>query len=201
MRIHKTLVKVGLLIALGATLGAEQRGTVILAPPLPSGLSPRLSFAAPWRPAGSGYTRVVGSVIDSRQVPVAKIKVGLRNIGTGEVMAELVSDANGEYSFLEVEPGTYFVEAVAMIIDGRYIVVLSNAGAVGRSETLQTTVQLQGRWDLARQAVVVPRIAFNFVGLSAATTMAGATMAAATTESITPTAPGVQLSPSQTSVK
>ncbi|MDO8678936.1 MAG: hypothetical protein Q7R30_10290 [Acidobacteriota bacterium] len=113
-------------------------------------------------------------------------------------MAELESNANGEYSFLEVEPGTYVVE---MFIDGRYIVALSNAGAVSRNETLQTSVQLQGRWDLATQTVVVPQNAFDFVGLSAATTMAGATMTAATTESITPTAPGVQLSPSQTSVK
>ena len=39
MRINKTLVRVGLLIALGATAKAEQRGSVSLAPPPPSGVA------------------------------------------------------------------------------------------------------------------------------------------------------------------
>jgi len=193
MRLNKTLLSVGLLLALGATPEAGQRGAVTLTVPPPSGLSPGLTFTAPWRPAGSGGTRIVGAVIDIGQVPVAKVKVRLRNFVTGEVVAEVESNANGEYSFLEVEPGTYVVE---MFIDGRYIVSVSNVGAVGRNQTLQTVVQLAGRWDLARQTVVTPENAFNFVGVSAATTMAAATMSAAVTENITPSAQGVPVSSS-----
>ena len=193
MQYPKIALGVGLMLTFVAALGAEQRGTATLAPPPPTGLSPGLSFAASWRPAGSEGTKVVGSVIDSRQTPVAKVKVRLRNISTGEVMAEVESNENGEYAFPEVEPGTYLVE---MFIDGRYVVALSNAGSVARNETLQTVVQLAGRWDSATQAVITPQNAFNFVGLSATTTMAAATMTAAMTERIAPSQQGVSVSTS-----
>lgn len=198
MRNYKALIGVGLIIVFGATVGAEQRGQVILVAPPPSGLSPGLKFTAPWRPAGSDGTRIIGSVIDVRQMPVAKVKVRLRNITTGEVMAESESSASGEYSFPEVEPGTYVVE---MFVDNRYIVALSNAGSIGRNETMQMVVQLAGRWDTVTQTVVAPQNAVNFVGLSAATTMAASTMTAAVTENIPPTEAGVPTSSTQTSVK
>ena len=54
------------------------------------------------------------------------------------------SDDQGEYAFAIVEPGTYVVEMV--MVDG-FIIALSNAGALARYETLQTVVQLPGRWD------------------------------------------------------
>lgn len=182
----------GCVIMVGVTAAAEQRGSASLVPPPPSGISSGLTFAAPWRPDGSGGTQIVGTVIDIRQVPVAKVKVRLRNILTGEIVAESESNGNGEYSFPEVEPGTYVVE---MFIDNRYIVALSNAGSIARNEIMQTVVMLPGRWDDATQTVVAPLNAGMFGGMSAATTMAAATMTAAQTENIPPKDEGVPLSP------
>lgn len=193
MRHQQLLANLGLILALGVgAAAADQGGQVTLAPPPPSGISSGLTFTATWRPAGSGGTRIQGSVIDIQQVPVAKVKVRLRNVTTGEVMAEAVSDDKGEYSFPELEPGVYVVE---MFIDNRYIVALSNAGSVARNETLQTVIQLPGRWDSATQTVVAIQNGFLYIGLSAATTMAANTITAAVTENIPPTEPGMDASP------
>jgi len=192
MRYPKVAIGVGLVLALGAAVGAEQRGTVTLELPPISGISKALRFTAPWQPEGSAGTRILGSVIDSSQTPVAKVKVRLRNITTGEVMAEAVSDENGEYTFAEVEPGMYVVE---MFIDNRYIVALSNAGSIARFETLQTVIQLPGRWDSATQTVVPVQSAANFMGMSAATTMTAATLTTATTQEIPTSDQGVLTSP------
>lgn len=196
MRYAKAAIGVGLVMALGAAVGAEQRGTATLESPPPTGLSGGLRFTAPWRPAGGGLTRVVGAVVDSRQVVVAKVKVRLRNLTTGEIIGETESDENGEYSFPEMEPGTYVVE---MMIDNRYVVAVSNVGSVSRFETLQTVIQLPGRWEIGTQTLVAEQSAASFVGLSSATTMAATTIAFAVTEAIPPIVAGVELSPSSIS--
>jgi Carboxypeptidase regulatory-like domain len=194
MRHQQLIANLGVILALGtgAALSAEQRGTVTLELPPLSGISNALRFTAPWRPDGSAGTRIVGSVIDIQQTPVAKVKVRLRNITTGEIAAETESDDKGEYFFPELEPGMYVVE---MFIDNRYIVALSNAGSVARFETLQTVIQLPGRWDGASQTVVPERNAANFLGISAATTLTAATLTTAVTERIPTSDQGVVTSP------
>ncbi len=194
MRHQQLIANLGVILALGtgAALSAEQRGTVTLELPPLSGISNALRFTAPWRPNGSAGTRIVGSVIDIQQTPVAKVKVRLRNMTTGEVVAETESDDKGEYVFPELEPGMYVVE---MFIDNRYIVALSNAGSVARFETLQTVIQLPGRWDGASQTVVFERNAVNFLGMSAATTLTAATLTSAVTEQIPTSDQGVVTSP------
>jgi len=192
MRFQKITIGVGLIIALGAAVGAEQSGTVTLELPPMSGISNNLRFTAPWRPEGSSGTRIVGSVIDIRQVAVAKVKVRLRNLTTGEVIAETESDANGEYAFPELEPGTYIVE---MLIDNRYIAALSNAGSLGRFETMQTVIQLPGRWDIQTQTVVAQQRSASFMGMSSTSTMTAATLMTAVTAKIPMSDKGVFSSP------
>lgn len=193
MRHLTAIFGVGVILALGAVVAAEQRGgNVTLELPPMSGISNALRFTAPWSPEGSGGTRILGTVIDIRQVPVAKVKVRLRNLTTGEVIAETVSNENGEYAFPELEPGLYVVE---MLVDNRYVVALSNAGSVARFETMQTVIQLPGRWDTATATVVPQQSVANFMGMSAATTLTAATLITAVAEDVPTSAPGVNTSP------
>ncbi len=119
----------GLVLICGASLTA-QTGVRLVPPPRPG-----VTFAESWRPPNTkSDTRVIGTVIDIRQVPVAYAKVQLRNLVTGKVAMETLANGNGEYEFLIDDPGTYVVEMT--MIDG-YVLALSNAGSLARYETLQ----------------------------------------------------------------
>lgn len=196
MRNHQLIGSVGLMLALGVSVAAEQGGIIRREePPPPSREIERsaVSFAQKWRPDGaSSDTRVVGTVIDIRQVPVAAVRIQLRNLDSGEVEQEADSNTNGEYEFAVDESGTYVVEMV--MVDG-FVVALSNAGSLVRFETLQTVVQLPGRWDLATRTMVAPQNMANFVGLSAETTMTATTIQIAVAQGVPPADPGIFVTP------
>jgi len=137
-------------------------------------------------------TRVVGTVIDIRQVPVAHAKLVLRDLVTGKAEQEGESNDNGEYEFTVLQPSTYVVEMQMM--DGS-VLALSNAGSIGRSETLHTVVQLPGRWEAARAQMVMPQNLSNYFGMSAQTSMTAATLQAASDQNITPADAGEPVSP------
>lgn len=178
---------IGVVMAAGTGLLA-QSGAIRLVPPTRQAVQ----FAQPWRPAnGGGDTKIIGTVIDIRQVPVGGVTVQLRSLVTGAVEKVIESNANGEYEFDGVDPGTYVVEMV--LVDG-YVVALSNAGSIGQFETLRTVVQLPGRWNLQLQSMVTPQNGFNFLGMSAQTTMASATITLAANMSISPVESGEPVS-------
>ncbi|HYE87116.1 MAG TPA: carboxypeptidase regulatory-like domain-containing protein [Vicinamibacterales bacterium] len=194
MRI-RTAAAVGVtcvVLTLGTTLLAEQRGSARLAPAPKTGLSNGVRFQTKYVPPGSGPTKVVGTVVDSRQVPVARVKVRLRNTDTGEVIAETTSAGDGSYDFPEIEPGNYVVE---MFLDNRYVVAASSVGAVARSQTFNTVITLPGRWESQLQQVVVDQNVASFVGVSARTTMTAATLSEAITQEIRTVEVGVMVSP------
>ena len=149
----------------------------------------------PWRPAQvSGVTRIIGSVIDIRQVPVAYVQVQLRNLIKGIVEQEATTDGNGEYDFQVDDPSTYVVEM--SLADG-YVLGLSNAGTVARYETLQTVVQLPGRWDMAAHRMVIAQSAGAFFGISGANSMTNTTLEMAIDQNITPADNGEPVSPNK----
>jgi len=180
-----SLVGLGLIVAVGAGVTAQQRA---LAPGETS-----LKFVEVWRPTTvSGPTQIIGSVIDIRQIAVANVKVRLRNLRTGKIEMETESDDQGNYAFDVVEPGSYVVEMV--MTDGT-IIALSNAGALARYETLQTVVQLPGRWNVVNRNVEMVQKVSDFVGLSSALTMTATTLNMAVEQNITPLDPGEPVSP------
>jgi hypothetical protein len=181
MRTEKNLIVCTLLVL--ATAGLEAQGTATLVQGM------RLTEPSP-PPNTNSDTKIVGKVVDIRQVPVAYAKVQLRNLINGRIQQESASDSNGEYQFTIDNPGTYVVEVV--LVDG-YIVALSNAGTLSRYETLQTVVQLPGRWE-ANHLVMRPKVA-NFFGMSAATTMTAQTLRIALQQSIHPVDSGEPVSP------
>ncbi len=179
------LVGFGLLLAVGGGAAAQQGGLV----PPPS----TLTFSEAWRPSTvTGLTQIIGMVIDIRQVPVPNVKVQLRNLNTGEVEQEAATNEKGEYLFAVVEPGTYVVE---MVLIGGYVVALSNAGSLARYETLQTVVQLPGRWDVLARNIVMTQKMADFIGMSSETTMTATTLTLATDQNIAPVDSGEPVSP------
>ena len=168
MKKYISLAICGVVLATSVGIGAQGRVSVYT----PQGS--RLRFAEPWRPnQGRGDTRIIGTVIDITQTPVGRAKLQLRDLTTGEVQQEVESNENGEYEFNLTAAGTYVVEMV--MVDG-YVVALSNAGSLGRFETLQTVIQLPGRWNSPTQTVVMPQNMSSFVGMSAQNTMTAATI-------------------------
>ncbi len=151
-----------------------------------------VSFAESWRPPGSGQTRIIGTVIDIRMVPVARVKVQLRNLVNGTVQQATESDDTGEYEFDIDSPSTYVVEMV--MVDG-YVVALSNAGSLARYETMRTVVQLPGRWDSERRNMTIPQNGSDFLGRTASSSMTSTTMTMAVTQNITPLNSGEPVSP------
>jgi hypothetical protein len=171
-------------IGLSAQVGSVQR----VQPPAPG-----VSFAGAWRPGDArGDTRIVGSVMDIRQVPVAGATVRLRNLITGEVAEQTVSNEAGEYTFVLENPGTYVVEMV--MLDGS-IVALSNAGSLARYETLQTVVLLPGRWEPTARTVIIAQGPATFLGMSAQTSMTAATLGMAMSQNLPPVDAGEPVSP------
>ena len=77
-------------------------------------------------------------------------------------------------------------------VDG-YILALSNAGTLKRFETLQTVVQLPGRWEA--RGMVMPQNLTNFIGMSAAASMTAQTVQIALAQSIQPVDAGEPVSP------
>ena len=196
MQHHKLLATLGLILAVTATTAGQGGGVIRREdPPSPGREIERsaVNFAGPWRPNGaSGDTRIIGTVIDIRQVPVANVRVQLRNLDTGNVEQAGDSDEDGEYQFLLEETGSYIVEMV--MVDG-YIVALSNAGSLARFETLQTVVQLPGRWNQVTRTMVMPQDMSLFLGMSAQTTMTAATVQIAVEQELRPAHPGTPVSP------
>ena len=188
MRKHIFAAICGALAISAVAVSAKQPGTATL---VPRGQS--LKFAEPWRPNGaSGATRVIGTVIDIQQTPVANARVRLRNLATGAIDSVSESNENGEYAFEMDTSGTYVVEMV--LVDG-FILSLSNAGSVARFETLQTVIQLPGRWDSGRNNMTAQQSLAAFLGMSAATSMTSATLSLAFQDGVSAVDPGEPVSP------
>ena len=184
MRKNLLILCSALIVAASATALAQQ---AFVPPP------PGVRFLERYRPANAkGDTKIIGTVIDIRQVPVKGARVQLRDLATGLVEQEGTSNENGEYEFNVLNPSTYVVEMV--MVDG-YVVALSNAGSLGRFETLNTVVQLPGRWDLPSQRVVFDQTMSSYLGVSAQTTMTATTLAIAVEQNIAPRASGEPVSP------
>jgi hypothetical protein len=176
--------------SLGASTAAQQRGEVVRVRP---GVSGAVKLSAPWRPNGAtGDTRVTGTVIDIQRTPVSYARVQLRDLTTGKVLGADETNDLGEYEFALIEPGMYVVEMVQV---NNYVVALSNAGSLKRYETLNTVVQLPGRWDLGSRTMYAGVSAGAFFGMGSANTMTSATLGLAVSSRVRPFNPGEPVSP------
>jgi hypothetical protein len=186
MSTQKHLYVLAIMLLVAAALNAQGTATLVRQ-------RQGITFAEPWRPASAkGETRIIGQIIDVRQLPVAHVKVQLRNLINGAVQQQSESSDSGEYSFIVDDPGTYVVEM--LMLDG-YVIALSNAGSLARYETLQTVVQLPGIWQGGTRGIVMQPHISSFLGMSAATTMTARTVQIALQQRIQPADSGEPVSP------
>ena len=176
--------------AAGIAVSAEQRrGEIVLVRPPES----PVKFVGTWRPAGmTTETRVIGRVLDILQAPVSYAHVQLRNLNSGTIVAEGNANANGEYAFSVIEPGTFVVE---MVMSDYRVLALSNAGSLARYQTLNTVIQLPGRWDGASRSMSMLVSPTAFFGISSARSMTSSTLALAADSEIRPVDSGEPVSP------
>ena len=125
MGTQQKLIVLGMLVLTVAGLGAQGTATLVR-----QGQSVR--FHETLRPANSASeTKIVGRIVDIRKLPVAHVKVQLRNLLDGSVRQESESNDNGEYAFILEEPGTYVVE---MVLQNGSVLALSNAGSLANHQ-------------------------------------------------------------------
>lgn len=196
MRHQQLIANLGLIFALGIGVAAEQEGGMIRREDQSSSRRQidrtSVRFAGVWLPiSASGDTRVIGTVVDIRQVPVAAAQLQLRNLDTGLAEQETESNDDGEFEFIIEQPGTYVVE---MTMAEGLVVAVSNAGALSRFETLQTVIQLPGRWDAVRRDILRSQTVREFLGIGAEITMA-TTLSIALEQNIRPVDAGEPVSP------
>ena len=109
-----------------------------------AGVQPGLNAGAPaagaQQPsvtAASGLT-ISGSVLREDRTTVANVRLRLRNVDKGAIVAQTVSDQNGAFSFPVTDPGLYVVEAV----DGGGSVLAVSSSLQSTTTPLTTNVIL-----------------------------------------------------------
>ena len=62
--------------------------------------------------AGGRVNALTGKALTSLSAPIPYARVVLRNIRTGQLLAQTTADADGEFSFVDLDPNFYIVEVL-----------------------------------------------------------------------------------------
>lgn len=97
---------------------------------------------------GSGaFTQSVNALIGSTRnfnnSPISHARLRLRSITNGRIEAQATADAEGQFAFRAIEPGTYVVEMMEAATGA--VVATSQAVTVASNEIMQTLIRLPGR--------------------------------------------------------
>lgn len=133
----RRLVVTSLALALLAVSAAAQQGMVVR--------SERLGLPALGEGSGAfaaSTNAIIGTVRSADRRPIPEASLRLRHLGSGRVVQETISSAEGQFAFRGIEPGTYVVE---LTTDDGTVVALSEAITVGSGEVVQTLVQVAAR--------------------------------------------------------
>jgi hypothetical protein len=93
-------------------------------------------------PTAHGGTSVLGVAWKVDNTPLAGARVRLRNLTTGKVHASAVADSVGQFSFPQIESGTYVVELLG---ENGKVITVGHAFAIAEGETVATFVRLGTR--------------------------------------------------------
>jgi hypothetical protein len=104
------------------------------------GRSTRSGHTAPVFPLRGAV--VFGYVWTANDTPIPSADVRLRNLATGRVAANAVTNETGEFRFKELEGGTYVVEYV----DSRHeVLAVGHVFSVAAGEAVATFIRLEDR--------------------------------------------------------
>ncbi len=112
----------------------------------------------------AGSASIMGTAWKADNTPIAQANVRLRNVGSGKTQAAAIANEAGQFTFGDIEPGSYIVE---LISDKGKVLAVSHTLAVGQGETIATFVRLGTK---------VPWFGGFFVSAAASVTAAAASM-------------------------
>jgi hypothetical protein len=88
---------------------------------------------------GAANTTVFGFVWNPRDEPIPKAAVRLRNVTTGRAEAHAVTTETGEFTFDDIEGGTYLTEYVN---DKGRVLAVGHVFTIAPGETVATFIRL-----------------------------------------------------------
>jgi hypothetical protein len=86
-----------------------------------------------------GSASILGTAWKADNTPIPQAEVRLRNVGSGKILAAAIANDAGQFTFSDIEPGSYIVELIST--KGRVLAV-GHTLAVGEGETIVTFVRL-----------------------------------------------------------
>ena len=161
--IRLVLSVIGTVVILGSLAPAmlaqtTDRPEVVVAQRRAAALAARLSRATSPRQTVQGVN-VVGVAWTSEHRPITNPRLRLRNVVSGLVSARAVGNTNGEFTFEQVDSGTYVVE---LVDNGDRVRAVGEMVTVAAGETVATFVVL------SRALPAVPAILGNTAAAAAA---------------------------------
>jgi hypothetical protein len=95
------------------------------------------------RTAGSAIgTTVLGTAWKADNTPIPQARLRLRNVTTGRGEATTTANGSGQFTFSNVEPGSYVIE---LINETGKVLALGQVFSLGPGETVATFVRLSAR--------------------------------------------------------
>jgi hypothetical protein len=107
-------------------------------------------YAAPATTTGRRNV-LAGNAITSLNAPIPYARIVLRNVQTGEVLARAMSNAEGEFSFLDLDPNVYILELIGA--DGAVLGTSTVVGGMIRGEMRNVQVRVASAAAAVRSAV------------------------------------------------
>ena len=119
---------------------------------------------APMAAPSARLTSILGGAWNADNSPIPGAKLRLRNAVTGRIETATVADATGQFTFSNIDAGTYVVE---LVNDNGKVLAVGHAFMVAPGETVATFVRLGAR---------VPWFAGFFENAAAAATSSAASL-------------------------
>jgi hypothetical protein len=120
---------------------------------LVAGASMLAGGGRPWADAAEARVRaatrgdvnaatVLGNAWKADNTPLPNARVRLRNVATGRAVASAIANESGQFTFTNVEPGSYAVE---LLNDQDRVIAIGQVFHIAQGETVATFVRLAAR--------------------------------------------------------
>jgi hypothetical protein len=93
-------------------------------------------------PAAARATLIQGNAWTAENAPIPAARLRLRNVASGKIQGATTANEAGQFTFANVEPGTYLVE---LVNQSASVLAVSHVFTVAADETVATFVRLGTR--------------------------------------------------------
>ena len=93
-------------------------------------------------PVAARATSIQGNAWTAENAPIPRARLRLRNVTSGKIDGTAIANEAGQFTFSNMEPGTYLVELVS---ESASVLAVSHVFTIGADETVATFVRLGNR--------------------------------------------------------